>query len=129
MATSLSKRKARTSSLASRKKVKTAHRNADQLPWKTVSTSKEAGITSEFDGILELEEVENVEVVYEETEGGKVAKFKVRFSSITSQCFIHECSIRSWLIPIPQKMRMSLRKVTIQLLKRLHRAPRYLYHR
>lgn len=31
------------------------------------------------DGVLELEEVEGVEVVYETTEGGRVVKFNVSF--------------------------------------------------
>ena len=34
------------------------------------------------DGILELEEVDNVEVVYEEEDGGKVIKFNVRSRSL-----------------------------------------------
>lgn len=31
------------------------------------------------EGILELEEVEGVEVIYETTEGGRVVKFKVSY--------------------------------------------------
>ncbi|KAK7676716.1 hypothetical protein QCA50_020292 [Cerrena zonata] len=84
MASGLIKRKAKTSA-TSRKKIKTGHLNANELSWKTVSTSKEAGITSDFDGILELEEVDNVEVVYEETEGGKIARFQVVDNSSSSE--------------------------------------------
>ncbi|KAI0074447.1 DEAD-domain-containing protein [Panus rudis PR-1116 ss-1] len=73
-----SKRKSHPSAFTSRKKPKTAHiRSATDLPWKSVPTTTEAGLETGFDGILELEEVEDVEVVYEETEGGKVARFKV----------------------------------------------------
>ncbi|KAF9467758.1 P-loop containing nucleoside triphosphate hydrolase protein [Collybia nuda] len=61
---------------SSRKKAKTRHHTADDLPWKTVSRPQEAGLDGD-DGILELEEVEGVEVVYEETDGGRVARFKV----------------------------------------------------
>lgn len=60
---------------SSRKKAKIQH-NADDLPWKTVSRPQEAGLDGD-DGILELEEVDGVEVVYEDTEGGRVARFKV----------------------------------------------------
>lgn len=49
----------------------------NDLPWKTLSKPSQAGFEGD-DGILWLEEVDNVEVVYEETEKGRVAKFKVR---------------------------------------------------
>jgi len=71
------KRKLSSNQLPSRKKSKTHHRNADELPWKTVKRPAETGINGD-DGILELEEVEGVEVVYETTEGGRVVKFNVR---------------------------------------------------
>ena len=48
----------------------------DALPWKTLSHT--GGFGSTDDGILELEEVDNVQVVYEETPKGKVATFRVR---------------------------------------------------
>lgn len=70
------KRKAQRKTSFSRKKVKVQHRSADDLPWKTVSRPQEAGLGGD-DGILEFEEIEGVEVVYEETEGGKVARFNV----------------------------------------------------
>ncbi|KAH9478349.1 ATP-dependent RNA helicase MAK5 [Psilocybe cubensis] len=60
----------------SRKKAKHQHRTADELPWKTVSRPSKTGLGGD-DGILELEEVEGVEVIYENTEGGRVAKFNV----------------------------------------------------
>jgi ATP-dependent RNA helicase DDX24/MAK5 len=62
----------------SRKKVKTQHvfNFANDLPWKSVSRPKESGVGAD-DGILELEEVEDVEVLYEETELGRTVKFNV----------------------------------------------------
>lgn len=71
------KRKAKASVQPARKKVKTQHLSANDLPWKTVKRTQEAGIDAGLEGIMELEEVEGVEVVYEETEKGKVAKFNV----------------------------------------------------
>ena len=73
------KRKAKSIATSSRKKAKTTHLTANDLAGKSISTTKKAGINSGFDGILELEEVDNVEVVYEETEGGQIARFNVRF--------------------------------------------------
>lgn len=62
-----------------RKKAKTSSgplASVDALPWKTLS---HAGVFGNADdGILELEEVDNVQVVYEETAEGRVATFKVR---------------------------------------------------
>ncbi|KAI0942156.1 hypothetical protein AcW1_009535 [Taiwanofungus camphoratus] len=79
------KRKSKSSSLFSRKKTKTVHLTADDLPWKTVSRPREADLGDGFDGLLELEEVENVEVVYEKTDAGKVVKFKVSGNAVKSQ--------------------------------------------
>ncbi|KAJ2915512.1 hypothetical protein MD484_g4910, partial [Candolleomyces efflorescens] len=70
------KRKLKGGSSAPRKKVKTTKSNIDDLPWKTISRPAETGLSGD-DGILELEEVEGVEVFYEETEKGRVTKFKV----------------------------------------------------
>ncbi|KAJ6588976.1 P-loop containing nucleoside triphosphate hydrolase protein [Mycena capillaripes] len=70
-----SKRKLQDNSLA-RKRSKTRHKTADALPWKVVTRPVEAGMGGD-DGILELEEVDDVEVVYEETEGGRVVTFNV----------------------------------------------------
>ena len=70
------KRKLKGGLSAPRKKAKVAS-NLDDLPWKTLSRPMETGLSGD-DGILELEEVEGVEVVYEETEKGRVTKFKVR---------------------------------------------------
>ncbi|KAJ3862205.1 ATP-dependent RNA helicase [Lentinula novae-zelandiae] len=59
---------------SSRKKIKVEHDGADSLPWTTVSRPVETALDGD-DGILELEEVEGVEVTYEETESGRVARF------------------------------------------------------
>ena len=76
------KRKVKPSKLAARKKAKTAHLSVDQLPWKSVARPREA--SGAFDGMLDLEEVSDVEVVYEQTEAGKIVKFKVRYSTTMS---------------------------------------------
>ncbi|KAI0051336.1 DEAD-domain-containing protein [Auriscalpium vulgare] len=74
------KRKATSSAAStSSKKLKTKETRvltANNLPWKTVSRSKEAAVDLD-EGILDLEEVDNVEVVYEDTEAGRVIRFKV----------------------------------------------------
>jgi len=49
----------------------------DTLPWKTLSHAGDFGNSGD-DGILELEEVDNVRVVYEESPEGRVATFRVR---------------------------------------------------
>lgn len=59
------------------KKRKKEHASLDNLSWRPVACAHTAGI--EFDeGLLELEEVEGVQVVYEQTANGRVAKFLVR---------------------------------------------------
>ncbi|KAJ3763227.1 ATP-dependent RNA helicase [Lentinula raphanica] len=60
----------------SRKKLKTRHENADTLPWRSVSRPTISVLDGD-DGILELEEIEGVEIVYEEGKQGKVARFNV----------------------------------------------------
>lgn len=77
MSAKLLKRKATGAASAASKKAKTAHVTINELPWKTVKSKQEAGLPSEMEGLMELEEVEGVEVVYEENAGGRVAKFKV----------------------------------------------------
>jgi ATP-dependent RNA helicase DDX24/MAK5 len=69
------KRKANKNALtAPRKRIK----STEHLPWKTISRpSWIASGSGDPDGILELEEVRDVEVIYEETEAGKVARFSV----------------------------------------------------
>ena len=62
--------------IAARKKAKIQHQSLSDLPWKTVSRPSETGLDGD-DGILDLEEVDDVEVVYEQTEAGRVAKFNV----------------------------------------------------
>ncbi len=74
--------KRRNGSLTSHpsKKRKTAHVSLDNLSWRPVARAHTAGI--EFDeGLVELEEVEDVQLVYEQTANGRVAKFLVRIFS------------------------------------------------
>jgi ATP-dependent RNA helicase DDX24/MAK5 len=47
----------------------------DELAWNVVNRPSAAGIDEEG-GMLMLEEVEGVEVYYEETKNGKIAKFR-----------------------------------------------------
>jgi hypothetical protein len=78
MAPTLSrKRKSRQSSLISRKKPRKEVKTLEQLPWKSIQRTFDSGADGD-DGILEFEEVDDVEVIYEETESGRVAKFHVR---------------------------------------------------
>jgi len=60
-----SKRKFHAYDATTRKKAKLY--SLDELPWTISSSGDDIG----------LEEVENVQVVYEDTDAGKVAKFKV----------------------------------------------------
>ena len=70
------RRKASTTSHLS-KKLKTAHVSLDELSWKPVTRTHAAGL--DFDeGLLDLEEVDGVEVVYDQTANGRFAKFLVR---------------------------------------------------
>ena len=73
----MSKRKAHPEPLSATKKIRVQHGSLDNLPWKSVARPIETGLDGD-DGILELEEVDDVEVVYEEKDGGKVIKFNVR---------------------------------------------------
>jgi ATP-dependent RNA helicase DDX24/MAK5 len=75
------KRKGTAKTSLPRKKAKIQHLSADDLPWKPVSRPSEVGIGFD-DGILEFEEVEGVEVIYETTDGGRVVKFNVSFTSV-----------------------------------------------
>jgi ATP-dependent RNA helicase DDX24/MAK5 len=61
---------------SSRKKIRTLH-SVNDLPWRYVSRIPEAGVAID-EGILDLEEIEGVEVIYDETEGGRIARFNVR---------------------------------------------------
>jgi len=54
---------------------KKAKLHLDDLPWKTVARPN-TGLDGD-DGILGLEEVEGVEVIYEDTDAGRTVKFKV----------------------------------------------------
>lgn len=49
----------------------------DELPWQTVARPSEAGL-DDYGDVLELEEVEGVDIVYEGEGDGKVARFHVR---------------------------------------------------
>jgi ATP-dependent RNA helicase DDX24/MAK5 len=83
------KRKLKPSALPARKKLKvdggrSSRKTVAQigdLPWKSVARPMDTGMGGD-DGILELEEVDDVEVYYEETDGGRVAKFKVGLSTV-----------------------------------------------
>ena len=68
----------------SRKRAKVMHHSADTLSWKSVFRPHEAGMGGD-DGILDLEEVDDVEVVYEDTEHGRVVLFKVSSACLVMQ--------------------------------------------
>lgn len=71
------KRKQNSSSTSkSRKKQRKEIDSVEDLPWKKLARPTASGFVGD-DGILELEEVDDVEIVYEETENGRVARFKV----------------------------------------------------
>ncbi|KAF5343466.1 hypothetical protein D9758_011860 [Tetrapyrgos nigripes] len=78
------KRKASSLQSTSKKKLKVRHEHADSLPWKTVSRPLESGMGGD-DGILDLEEVSGVEIVYEETEYGRIPRFKIVESEVQSE--------------------------------------------
>jgi len=67
------------------------------LPWKTLSRAGIFG-NADDDGILDLEEVDNVQVVYEETPQGKVTTFKVRHPRCYSGAYPKYVS-RYWMHP------------------------------
>ncbi|KAI0324312.1 DEAD-domain-containing protein [Cubamyces sp. BRFM 1775] len=72
------KRKTKPSASSIAKRVKTKHVTADDLQWKKTAKPREADLGTGLEGFLDLEEVDDVDVVYEETESGKVARFKVK---------------------------------------------------
>ena len=83
-----------------RKKAKTisgSSATVDSLPWKTLSRATIFGNTDD-DGILELEEVDNVQVVYEETPEGRVTTFKVCHPRCCSGAH-PKCLPRYWMDP------------------------------
>lgn len=61
--------------------MKVRYGSLDRLPWKSVARPVETGLDGD-DGILELEEAHNVEIVCEEKDGGKVIQFNVRSPSM-----------------------------------------------
>lgn len=73
---SLKRKHSSNSKLLSRKKQRKEVNSFNDLPWRTVSRPNGTGFEGD-DGVLELEEVDGVEVVYEETENGRIAKLKV----------------------------------------------------
>ncbi len=81
-----SKRKTKPSSTSIAKRVKTKHVSADDLPWKKVTKPREADLGSGLDGFLELEEIEDVDVVFEETDGGRVVHFAVCDPWLQPEC-------------------------------------------
>ncbi|KAH9899306.1 DEAD-domain-containing protein [Cubamyces lactineus] len=72
------KRKTKPSASSIAKRVKMKHVTADDLQWKKTAKSREADLGTGLEGFLDLEEVDDVDVVYEETESGKVARFQVK---------------------------------------------------
>ena len=58
------------------KKRKVQIDSVDKLAWKKVSRPKVSGFEGD-DGIIELEEIDGVDVVFEEKETGRVARFEV----------------------------------------------------
>lgn len=62
---------------STRKKAKRTTTGLNDLPWKTIKHTSEATLGDFDDGILELEEVEGVDIEYEGTGAGKIAKFNV----------------------------------------------------
>ena len=69
----------------------------DALPWKTLSHT--GGFENNGDdGILELEQVDNVQVVYQETTEGRVATFRVRCSRYGAGAYPHDVQI----LDVPQ---------------------------
>jgi ATP-dependent RNA helicase DDX24/MAK5 len=78
------KRKAKSDGRASRKKSKIQTTSlVDSLPWKSVSHLRSVGgLEDDDDGILGLEEVDNVQVIYEDTQGGRIVKFNVSFCTL-----------------------------------------------
>ena len=68
---------------------KKAKFNLDDLPWKSVARPDTTGLDGD-DGVLELEEVDGVEVIYEDTEAGRTVKFNVMIEfpifGLSSEC-------------------------------------------
>ncbi|KAL4079554.1 ATP-dependent RNA helicase [Scleroderma citrinum] len=87
--TSKQKRKARSQAGSSGKRIKASCISLDSLPWKTVTRPVETSLDGD-DGILELEEVDNVEIVYENTDRGRVVKFNVLKDSDSGDGTAHE---------------------------------------
>ena len=69
---------------SARKKFKVKHQSLESLPWKTVFRPTETGLDGD-NGILDLEEVEDVEVHYEQTDAGRVVKFSVSLPLVATE--------------------------------------------
>ncbi|KAI0676448.1 DEAD-domain-containing protein [Trametes maxima] len=72
------KRKTKPSASSIAKRAKTKHVTADDLQWQKTSQPREADLGTGLEGFLDLEEVDDVDVVYEETENGRVVRFEVK---------------------------------------------------
>ncbi|CDO70366.1 hypothetical protein BN946_scf184999.g6 [Trametes cinnabarina] len=79
------KRKNKPSASSLAKRIKTKHVTAEDLHWKKTAKPREADLGTGLEGFLDLEEVDDVEVVYEETENGKVARFKVKGTNVETE--------------------------------------------
>ncbi|KAI9067845.1 DEAD-domain-containing protein [Trametes sanguinea] len=84
------KRKTKPSASSIPKRVKTKHVTAEDLQWKKTVKPREADLGTGLEGFLDLEEVDDVDVVYEETEAGKVARFKVKGVQPESQARVND---------------------------------------
>lgn len=69
---------------SAKKRLKIFGASLDDLPWKSVARSLETALDGD-DGVLELQEVDGVEVAYEDTARGRVAKFNVCLASSESR--------------------------------------------
>jgi ATP-dependent RNA helicase DDX24/MAK5 len=75
------KRKHPSKDVASRKRARKVLSSSADLPWRTVPRAADA--TGDGDGgVLELEEVDNVRVIFQDTPGGRAVKFEVGMPNI-----------------------------------------------
>lgn len=76
-APNLKRKSGATSRFSTNKRARAINTSSD-LPWRAVPRSLDTAGDGD-DGVFELEEVDNVRVIYEETDAGRVAKFEVFF--------------------------------------------------
>jgi ATP-dependent RNA helicase DDX24/MAK5 len=94
------KRKAKPNT-KSRKKAKVSTASlVDSLPWKSVAHLRTASSLEDDDCILGLEEVDNVQVIYEDTSDGRVVKFNVSMYSFRS---FHELTMVASLLEMRER--------------------------